>query len=62
MTGGKVHRHSRSNECVDDDGSVSRPELIEKMTGCIDEETQADDAEPMDPRELKRIRTEDMPL
>ncbi|SDF31921.1 hypothetical protein SAMN05216218_105163 [Halorientalis regularis] len=32
------------------------------MTGCIDEETQADDAEPMDPRELKRIRTEDMPL
>lgn len=41
--------------------NVSRDEFIESMEGCITEETQADDVEPMDPRKLKEDWTSDLP-
>ncbi|WP_123536114.1 AbrB/MazE/SpoVT family DNA-binding domain-containing protein [Halosimplex salinum] len=49
-----------------DDGSVvirprvTREEFVETMTGVITEETRADDAEAIDPRDLKEDWTSDL--
>lgn len=40
---------------------VSREEFIETMAGCINDNTRADDAEPVDPLTLKADWTEDLP-
>ncbi|WP_248515102.1 AbrB/MazE/SpoVT family DNA-binding domain-containing protein [Salinarchaeum laminariae] len=41
--------------------SISREEFAEKLEGCINEETRADDAEPMDPLAMKDDWTSDLP-
>lgn len=40
---------------------VSRESFIETMAGCINDETRAEDAEPVDPLEMKADWTEDLP-
>lgn len=40
---------------------VSREEFIDSMVGCINEDTRREDAEPMDPLELKKIWTSHLP-
>lgn len=41
--------------------SISREAFAEKLEGCINEETRADDAEPMDPLATKDDWTSDLP-
>jgi AbrB family looped-hinge helix DNA binding protein len=40
---------------------ISREEFAAELEGCINEETRADDAEPMDPLETKDDWTSDLP-
>jgi len=40
---------------------VSRDQFIETMAGCINAETRSDDAEPVDPLQMKADWTEDLP-
>lgn len=41
--------------------SISRQEFAETLEGCINDETRADDAEPMDPLAMKEDWTSDLP-
>lgn len=40
---------------------ISRDEFADRLEGCINEQTRAEDAEPMDPLALKADWTSDLP-
>ncbi|QPV61740.1 AbrB/MazE/SpoVT family DNA-binding domain-containing protein [Halosimplex litoreum] len=40
---------------------ISREQLVERLEGCVSEETRADDADRIDPDDLKADWTSDLP-